>query len=222
MGKKKKKNGDLSIENVVKGKRQKLQFPPQPLPSSSSQLPQTKPKSVSSPLSQLSNPSVKSLKKWKIRKGDVVSASTTIFDGNEPGSFSDSNPDRCYGQVVEVTKKGLARVKWSDPEEEHNCRVKDLRLEVKKATAARVIVLLVEGEQVAYANADEKELPKNFFEALVKTNWRRWVEAVKKELTRWDANNAVSVVDIKDVPKNAKVVPLGELYTIKRDGCFKY
>ena len=95
-------------------------------------------------------------------------------------------------------------------------------MEVKKATAARVIVLLVEGEQVAYANADDKDLPKNFFEALVKTNWRRWVEAVKKELTGWDANNAVSVVDIKDVPKNAKVVPLGELYSIKRDGRFKY
>ena len=32
----------------------------------------------------------------------------------------------------------------------------------------------------------------------------------------------MSVVDVKDVPPNAKVVPLGELYTIKRDGRYKY
>ena len=53
---------------------------------------------------------------------------------------------------------------------------------------------------------------------LVKKDWRKWVEAVKKELTGWDDNGAVEVVNIKDVPPNAKVVPLGELYTIKRDG----
>jgi len=29
------------------------------------------------------------------------------------------------------------------------------------------------------------------------------------------------VVDIGNVPKNAKVVPLGELYSIKRDGRYK-
>jgi hypothetical protein len=32
------------------------------------------------------------------------------------------------------------------------------------------------------------------------------VQAVKKELTGWDTNNAVSVVEMKDVPKNAKLL----------------
>ena len=38
--------------------------------------------------------------------------------------------------------------------------------------------------------------------------------AFKKELEGWDSNNAVTVVDIADVPKSAKKVPLGELYLI--------
>ena len=32
----------------------------------------------------------------------------------------------------------------------------------------------------------------------------------------------MTVVDIQDVPAGAKVVPLGELYTIKRDGRYKF
>jgi hypothetical protein len=48
------------------------------------------------------------------------------------------------------------------------------------------------------------------------------VEAVKKELTGWDNNNAVTVVPISEVPRSAKVVPLGELYTIKRCGKYKF
>ena len=63
---------------------------------------------------------------------------------------------------------------------------------------------------------------KNFFELLIKTNWRKWVEAAKKELEGWESNGAVTVVSIKDVPANAKVVPLGELYTRKRDGRYKF
>jgi hypothetical protein len=82
--------------------------------------------------------------------------------------------------------------------------------------------MIVEGEKVAFEAKDKNVFPKNFFELLVKSDWRRWVEAVKKELTGWDTNDAVTVVDIKDVPAGAKVVPLGELYTIKRDGCTNF
>ena len=62
---------------------------------------------------------------------------------------------------------------------------------------------------MAFEHADKNNFPKNFFELLVKHDWRKLVASVKKELEGWDANNAVTVVDIKDVPKNAKVVPLG-------------
>ncbi len=65
-------------------------------------------------------------------------------------------------------------------------------------------------------------MPKDFFEVLVRADWRKWVEAVKKEIAGWDDNNAVEFVNIEDVPANAKIIPLGELYTIKRNGTYKF
>jgi hypothetical protein len=49
-----------------------------------------------------------------------------------------------------------------------------------------------------------------------------WLEAVKKEIAGWDDNRAVELVNIEDVPASAKIIPLGELYTIKRNGTYKF
>jgi hypothetical protein len=76
--------------------------------------------------------------------------------------------------------------------------------------------------EIAAKNSGKSDWPKDFFEVLIRKDWRAWVEAIKKELTGWDVNQAVSVVEFKDVPWNAKVVPLGELYTVKRDGRYKF
>ena len=160
----------------------------------------------------------------------MVSLPATAFDGDIPGSYSAENPEPSFGRVKKISKNGMAEVEWFKDENEDDwvsdemelCMVKDLTLEILKATASNIIVLLVEGEQVAFEHADKNNFPKNFFELLVKHDWRKWVASVKKELEGWDANNAVTVVDIKDVPKNAKVVPLGELYSIKRDGRYKF
>jgi hypothetical protein len=158
----------------------------------------------------------------KIRKGDIVSLPSTAFDGDDPGSYSSGHPDVCFGQVLKVKKNGLASVKWLEDGSIQDVRMRDLTREVKKLTLASIIVLLVEGEHVAFQSREKSIMPKNFFEAMVKADWRLWVEAVKRELTGWDANNAVTVVDISEVPAGAKVVPLGELYTIKRDGKYKF
>ena len=158
---------------------------------------------------------------FKIGVGDVVSVPATIFDGDEPGSYSDENPERCFGIVESLDEKGLVQVRWTNGDVD-GVKLKDLKKEKHKLTVASILVFLVEGEQVAFKSKDEDTNPKNFFELLVKSNWRKWVEAVKKELEGWDVNNAVTVVSINDVPRNAKVVPLGELYTKKRDGRYKY
>ena len=42
----------------------------------------------------------------KIKKGDLVSAESILFDGDVPGSFSDSHPERCFGRVESVEKSG--------------------------------------------------------------------------------------------------------------------
>ena len=170
----------------------------------------------------------------KICEGDVVSLPAEAFDGDEPGSWSKDNPDRCYGIVDSISKSGMAKVRWLESDTVDEVKVKDLKkkatefntnvlkLEKQKLTSGRVIVMLVEGEKATFVNPDEAVCPKNFFELLVKSNWRKWVQAVKDELEGWDNNNAVTVVPISDVPPGAKVVPLGELYTRKRDGRYKF
>ncbi len=57
---------------------------------------------------------------------------------------------------------------------------------------------------------------------LVRSDWRKWIEAVKTEIQDWLDNDAVEIIMFKDVPISAKVIPLGELYTIKRDGRYKF
>ena len=158
-----------------------------------------------------------------IRQGDLVSADATVFDDpEEPGSWSDENPARCFGVVSSITADGKATVRWNEDGNELDIKLKDLRKEVAKATDARILVFLIEGSTIAYESQDKSRWPKDFFQLLVKKDWRKWVEAVKKELSGWEDNQAVKVVDIKDVPANAKIVPLGELYSIKRDGTYKF
>ncbi len=45
---------------------------------------------------------------------------------------------------------------------------------------------------------------------------------MKAEIQGWLDNDAVEIVMFKDVPTSAKVIPLGELYTIKRYDRYKF
>ncbi len=56
--------------------------------------------------------------------------------------------------------------------------------------------MLVEGDKVAFAPKDINDWPKDFFEVLVRSDWCKWVEAVKKEIAGWDDNRAVILVNI--------------------------
>ena len=212
---KRKKDGDVSMDNMVVGKRTKTLAHPVDTDSTTSS-------SEPPPVQLPSKKKVSELKPSKIREGDVVSLPSAAFDGVSPGSFSNDHPERCFGIVVKIGKQGLAKVRWLEGNEVQDVRISDLKKEVNRLNLTQIIVMIVEGEKVAFQAKDKNQFPKNFFELLVKSDWRRWVEAVKKELTGWDANDAVTVVDIKDVPAGAKVVPLGELYTIKRDGRYKF
>ena len=161
-------------------------------------------------------------RKLAIKVNDYISLPAGAFDGEAPGSFSDEHPEVRYGKVLYKRNDGLTLVRWLDDKQEDWIPEKDLKLEVSKLNVTNLIILLVEGEQVVFESKDKHKYPKNFFEVLVKADWRSWVESVKKELTGWNANDAVTVVAIEEVPKNAKVVPLGELYTVKRDGRYKF
>ena len=173
--------------------------------------------------------STKKKTKRKLKRGDRVSVPSSVFDGNVPGSYSSTHPERFFGHVSKIETSGLVTVRWEDGKDDEVIdlvRSQDLKLESRKASAHGIIMMLAEGSQrsadEAAARSSKSEWPKDFFEVLIRKDWRLWVEALKKELTGWIVNDAVTVVDIEDVPQNAKVVPLGELYTIKRDGRFKF
>ena len=233
VGKKRKQNFlDVAMENVVKEKRVKDPPVKSPIPLAQSK---------SNPVTAAASPSSsrpennKAIGKKKAAKknkgnarigiGDMVSIPSTAFDGDcarlvfERESWSPVL-ERCW-----KWNNGVVEVEWLDGSKD-KVKQRDLKLEARKkdldSVVSNIIVMLVEGEQVAFESKEKTDWPKNFFEVLVRKDWRSWVQAVKKELTGWDSNNAVTVVDMKDVPKNAKVVPLGELYTVKRNGTHKF
>ena len=153
--------------------------------------------------------------------GDLVSAPATLFD-DEPGSFSGKYPERCFGAVETVSAKGLARVRWVEDNTVNECRVRDLTVEKRKVDVNQIVLMLVEGNKLMVVPKHEEAWPRDFFEVLVRSDWRKWIEAVKSEIQGWLDNDAVEIVMFKDVPISAKVIPLGELYTIKRDGRYKF
>jgi len=70
--------------------------------------------------------------------------------------------------------------------------------------------------------SEEANWPKDFFEALVRTDWRDWVVAVQKENDSWRTFGASEEVKYDDMERGASIIPLGELYTIKRNGQHKF
>ena len=159
--------------------------------------------------------------KMVAKVGDLISVSPKLFDST-PGSYSGLHPERCLGTVSSISKKGIAKVIWIEDGSSHDCKLRDLTVEKRKFTSTSIVAMLIEGNKVAFAPKDVNDWPKDFFEVLVRADWRKWVEAVKKEIAGWDDNNAVELVNIEDVPASAKIIPLGELYTIKRNGTYKF
>jgi hypothetical protein len=69
---------------------------------------------------------------------------------------------------------------------------------------------------------DERSWPQDFFEAMVRNDWRKWVAAVQKENESWRTFDASEEIYFVDMEKGASIIPLGELYTIKRNGQHKF
>jgi len=64
--------------------------------------------------------------------------------------------------------------------------------------------------------------PEDFVEALIRPDWRNWVESVKSENESWETFEACTEVPYADIEVGASVIPLGELFTIKRSGKYKF
>ena len=160
----------------------------------------------------------------KLVKGDVVSIDTVRFD-ETPGSYSLGKPARLIGRVVSRGReKGTFSVKYEIDGEESISHWKHLRLEVPKLSVETMLAVLGEASELKSKPNDlvDGDWPRNFFEALVRSDWRDWVTAVKKENAGWIINQATRVVKYTDMKPGARCIPLGELFSIKRDGRYKF
>jgi hypothetical protein len=105
----------------------------------------------------------KTHKHTQLKRGDRVSLPSTAFDGNVPGSYSKSHPERCYGHVLKVETKDLVTVKWEEGEGGDRVRMKDLRLESRKASVYAIIMMLSDSSQLSVdaeaASSDKSNWP---------------------------------------------------------------
>lgn len=64
--------------------------------------------------------------------------------------------------------------------------------------------------------------PRDFYEALLRDDWRDWVQAVKNENDSWSMFEASSEIPYEQMERGASIIPLGELFSIKRSGKHKF
>jgi hypothetical protein len=83
-------------------------------------------------------------------------------------------------------------------------------------------VLELNAEITSSTKGGPGNLPKDFWQALVSPEWRSWVSAVKAEIESWDLFDAAEEVSFDDMVRGATIIPLGELFTIKRTGKHKF
>ena len=164
-------------------------------------------------------------KSQKIREGVRVKVRSTRFDGDVKGSYSHDKPTWLQGTVTSVND-GLIEVIWDIDNTITSSTAHHLTLCNKnqnKTTTATIMAMLEVGSELQYSHTDLKGAwPKDFVEAVARSDWRDWVAAVKKEVDGWRDCNTSEEVDYRSIERGAKVIPLGELYTIKRDGRYKY
>jgi hypothetical protein len=87
-------------------------------------------------------------------------------------------------------------------------------------TLSTIMPILEVGSCLSDPHPNSGNWPKDFYEAL--SEWRLWVEAVKSENESWEAFDACEKIPYNNVRAGASVIPLGELYTIKRSDKYKF
>ena len=130
------------------------------------------------------------------------------------------------GEVFDTVKSHLEKIQEASDENDGDvCATVNYKGKwYKKAQTFYTIMATLEvGNALKRSEEnDESNWPKDCFEALVRSDWREWVVAVQKENDSWRTFNASEEVRYVDMEQGASLIPLGELYTIKRTGQHKF
>jgi hypothetical protein len=136
------------------------------------------------------------------------------WDGEEEGHLMKSHTDflEGYGGNAKASCAMMALYRMPDPSFD------DTLNEIRT-----ILPVLEVGSALAPSANDEiGNVPKDFFEALVREDWRDWVLAVKTEIDSWSMFEAATVVPYESMESGASVIPLGELFSVKRNGKKKF
>ena len=127
--------------------------------------------------------------------------------------------------VKKGMKGGVIGVRWDDDDDYVTSHWSHVEPVVGKMNQSAHTILanivMATSMKIEDDDAHSKPMPRWFFQCLIRDDWRNWVEAAKRENLGWEETNAVTEVDIKSVDYNTKIIPLAELYSIKRDGRYK-
>jgi hypothetical protein len=196
----------VDVANILQGKRKRVSFVED---------------KVEPPKKKTRDKSMRA--KFGLKPGDVVPVASEAFDGKEPGSYSKQNPGRCFGIIKQVwAGRKLEQVEYDDASK-YLHKYEQLRVEKLKVDAAYMVtVMIVNALKAPKDPLDKDGWPKDFFDAMVSPDWREWVLAIKKEITSWQDFNAYTEIPLSERTPGSSIVPLGELFTGKRDLSFKF
>jgi hypothetical protein len=175
-----------------------------------------------------------------LEEGDRVKIRTFRFGS----AYAKGRPRFTYGNVVSLDGGKIIDVRWDNDEGEPEV-MKTKLSDLKRVSPVLRIVsqilsettecgwpirkveamfpILEVGSQLTDSDVNTNgNWPRDFIEALIRPDWRLWVEAVKSENDSWELFEATIEIPYRDIQKGASVIPLGELFTIKRSGKYKF
>ncbi len=86
-----------------------------------------------------------------------------------------------------------------------------------------ILPILAVGSQLSQPSPVGKDSwLKDFYEALLRDDRRDWTQAVKNENDSWGMFEASSVIEFDTMEGGASIIPLGELFFVKRNGKYKF
>jgi hypothetical protein len=169
-------------------------------------------------------------KRTQIDIGDRVKIKTKAFGKG----YAEGKPTFTYGYVR--GKKGdLYEVEWDagDSMMTHKRHLSTYNSESEgegeepklngRITKETILPILSVGTALSQPNPTGKDSwPRDFYEALLRDDWRDWVQAVKNETDSWNMLDASTEIPYEEMERGASIIPLGELFSVKRSGKYKF
>jgi hypothetical protein len=134
-----------------------------------------------------------------------------IDDGEQWNEMDQDNEDKL---LFEQLEKDMTKEDWNSFRQER-------QFAAQSWNSLTILPVMEVGSTIS-GDSMGGTWPRDFYEALVRPDWRSWVEAVKNEIESWITFDAYEEVSYNSIQRGASVIPLGELFTIKRSGKYKF